>query len=376
MAIKILHIADVHLDSPFTLYNIGEAEKRRMELRAAFSSAVMFAKENGVQLCLIAGDLFDSEYITDDGAHFIFSVIKSCPNCLFLLSPGNHDPASDDSVYTTMKLPDNLYIFRKRDKLELSSLGVCVYGVGFTSQIMTESPVSGWEKPDDRFVNILLCHGDTSSSSSPCGPITEQKLADSGFDYVALGHIHKPSGVLYAGNTAYAYPGCLVGRSYDEPGHHGALFGTVEKGKIELEAVRFSKKRYETAECDLSGLEKYDALEKIRTSISKYQSDTMLRLILTGALAEGFTVSPSEIGVGDAYPCRMEIIDKTTVKPQLSSLESDVSLKGVFCRKMQEKSGYADGEDVSDIVALALKYGLSALEDRSFSNLTEVNDER
>ena len=72
----------------------------------------------------------------------------------------------------------------------------------------------------------------------------------------------------------------------------------------------------------------------------------------------------------------MEIIDKTTVKPQLSSLENDVSLKGVFCRKMQERSGFADGEDVSDIVSLALKYGLSALEDRSFSNLTEANDER
>lgn len=376
MSIKILHIADVHLDSPFTLYNIGEAEKRRMELRAAFSSAVMFAKENGVQLCLIAGDLFDSEYITDDGAQFIFSVIKSCPNCMFLLSPGNHDPASDDSLYTTMKMPDNLYIFRKREKLELSSLGVRVYGVGFTSSIMTESPVTGWEKPDSRFINILLCHGDTSSSSSPCGPITEQWLADSGFDYVALGHIHKPGGILYAGGTAYAYPGCLVGRSYDEPGHHGAIFGMLEKGKIELDEIRFSQKRYETAECDLSGLGKYDALEKIRSDIAKYQSDTMLRLILVGALTEGFTISASEIGVGDAFPCRMEIIDKTTVKPQLSSLESDVSLKGVFCRKMQERGGFADGEDVSDIVALALKYGLSALEDRGFSNLTEVNDER
>lgn len=376
MPVKILHIADVHLDSPFTLYNVGEAEKRRMELRAAFSSAVMFAKDNGVQICLISGDLFDSEYITNDGAEFISGVIRSYPGCMFFLSPGNHDPAGEDSLYSTVKFPDNLHIFKKRQKITLNSLGVCIYGLGFEDSIMTSSPVSNWEELDQSLINILVCHGDTSSPSSPCGPITEQAIEDSGFDYIALGHIHKPSGLLYAGKTAYSYPGCLVGRSYDEPGHHGAMFGTVGKDGVDMRLVRFSQKRYETAECELSGLGKYDALEKIRDEISAYQNDTMLRLILTGTLTEGFTVSPTEIGVGDAFPYRMEIIDKTTVKPQLSSLENDVSLKGVFCRKMQERSGFADGEDVSDIVSLALKYGLSALEDRSFSNLTEANDER
>ena len=37
--IKIFHLSDIHLDSPFSLCSAGEAEKRRMELRSAFSSA-------------------------------------------------------------------------------------------------------------------------------------------------------------------------------------------------------------------------------------------------------------------------------------------------------------------------------------------------
>ena len=92
--------------------------------------------------------------------------------------------------------------------------------------------------------------------------------------------------------------------------------------------------------------------------------------------ATRIALSPAEIGSGENFPYRLELIDKTTVKPVLSSLESDVSLKGVFCRKMQERGGFADGEDISDIVALAMKYGLSALEDRGFSNLTEAHDEQ
>ena len=241
---------------------------------------------------------------------------------------------------------------------------------------MNESPVTGWGNLDPSRINILVTHGDASSPSSPCGPITEQGLASSGFDYVALGHIHKPTGVLYAGKTAYCYPGCLVGRSYDEPGHHGAVCGTIEKGEMHLETVRFSVHRYETAECDLTGCAKYDAVDRIRAAIAEYKNDTILRLILTGTASEGFTLSPAEIGSGENFPYRLELIDKTTVKPVLSSLESDVSLKGVFCRKMQERGGFADGEDISDIVALAMKYGLSALEDRGFSNLTEAHDEQ
>ncbi len=374
--IKIFHLSDIHLDSPFSLCSAGEAEKRRMELRSAFSSAVLYAKEQGTQLCFIAGDLFDSEYITGDGIQFISGVIRSYPDCRFFLSPGNHDPATDDSPYSTMSFPKNLHIFRDRERIDIPELNTTVYGVGFRSAVMNESPVTGWGNLDPSRINILVTHGDASSPSSPCGPITEQGLASSGFDYVALGHIHKPTGVLYAGKTAYCYPGCLVGRSYDEPGHHGAVCGTIEKGEMHLETVRFSTHRYETAECDLTGCAKYDAVDRIRAAIAEYKNDTILRLILTGTASEGFTLSPAEIGSGENFPYRLELIDKTTVKPVLSSLESDVSLKGVFCRKMQERGGFADGEDISDIVALAMKYGLSALEDRGFSNLTEAHDEQ
>ncbi len=376
MSVKILHIADVHLDSPFVLFNIAEAEKRRNELRSAFSSAIMLAKDNNADLCFLAGDIFDSKYITRDGIEFVLSCIRRCPDTRFFLVPGNHDPASEDSVYVTYDFPKNLHVFTKPETIDIPSLNVTVSGKGFTQSLMAESPVAGWKIYDKSRINILVCHGDLTSPVSPKGPITEQEIEDSGFDYVALGHIHDPSGVCYAGKTAYCYAGCLVGRSYDEPGHHGVMLGTVEKGKIDLQFVKLSRKRYETDTCDLTDCDKYSAIEKIRSFVEKYKDDTYLRLIITGVLNEGFTLSPAEIGQGDGFPIKIDIIDKTVVKPKLSALENDVSLKGVFCRKMQDKSSLADGEDISDIQALAMKYGLSALEDRGLSNLmTESDDE-
>ena len=69
---KILHSADIHLDSPFRSGNAGKSEVRRRELRGTFSSLMMYIKDNGVALALLAGDLFDSESVTKNTADFFF----------------------------------------------------------------------------------------------------------------------------------------------------------------------------------------------------------------------------------------------------------------------------------------------------------------
>lgn len=63
---KFLHCADIHLDSPFSLALPADAGKRRTELRSDFSSAVLYAKTEGCKLFLIAGDLFDDDFVTKD----------------------------------------------------------------------------------------------------------------------------------------------------------------------------------------------------------------------------------------------------------------------------------------------------------------------
>lgn len=56
--VKIMHTGDIHLDSPFSSLTSRQAEVRRNELRAAFTSMMTYAKMNNTDLLLIAGRRF------------------------------------------------------------------------------------------------------------------------------------------------------------------------------------------------------------------------------------------------------------------------------------------------------------------------------
>ena len=62
--IKILHFADVHLDSPFSLCDIKRSEQRRNELRSAFTSVMTYVRTSKIKYVLIPGDLFDYNFVT------------------------------------------------------------------------------------------------------------------------------------------------------------------------------------------------------------------------------------------------------------------------------------------------------------------------
>ena len=64
--IKVLHTADIHLDVPFKIANVAKAQTRRSELRGALSSLFTYARLEHFDLMLIAGDMFDREFVTPD----------------------------------------------------------------------------------------------------------------------------------------------------------------------------------------------------------------------------------------------------------------------------------------------------------------------
>jgi len=374
LSVRVFHCADLHLDSPFSLSGPAQAEQRKIELRSAFTSAIMVAKQEMIKLFFISGDLFDTEYVTKDTAELLISEFNSFPSCRFFISPGNHDPINDSSFYKTVPFPPNVHIFGgNREKVPIPELGVNVYGVGFTDMVFMSSPVVGYGPLDMSAINILVCHGDTSSPSSKNGPITKQEIAASGFDYIALGHIHMPTGVLKEGNTSYAYPGCIEGRSFDEPGHHGALIGTIGKGEVNLKTIQLSRRRYETLNVDISkAVSKSSAIDIIRAKVRPFGNDTAIRIIMTGTVSEPFVISPAEVGKGYGYPFQMELIDSTFPEINLTGLEKDTTLRGVFYSRMTERLGKCDaGSDEYAVTLAALKYGISALHDRNVIDFGE-----
>ncbi len=371
---RIFHCADIHLDSPFSLVSPKEAEQRKRELRAAFTSALMFAKQQKSELLFISGDLFDCEYVTRDTKEMLVSELGKLKECRIFISPGNHDPYNDASPYKTIDFPENVHIFgEEKECVCIDELGVDVYGVGFGTAVYSKSPVVGYRIKNPDRINILVCHGELSNPLSTNGPITKNEIAASGFDYIALGHAHKPSGVLCENGVYYAYPGCIEGRGFDETGYKGALYGTVEKGKVHLNFETFSKRRYEIISIDIDVIQsRAQALEHIRSQIRSYNSDTALRIILTGRVAEGFLISEGEIGKGMGFPYRLEIKDRTTLEPDFGELEQSSTLKGVFYRFMREHMDNCTPASEEYYIALqALKYGLCALDERNVIDFGE-----
>ena len=81
---------------------------------------------------------------------------------------------------------------------------------------------------DNSKINILAAHADLTNRKSVYCPMKEWDFAVSGFDYVALGHIHAGGEIEKIGETYYAYSGCPEGRSFDECGVKGGIFINAE----------------------------------------------------------------------------------------------------------------------------------------------------
>ncbi len=371
MSVKILHTADIHLDSPFTAFTPSGAQKRREALRKSFLNLIEIARKESVQLFFISGDLFDSEYATRDTALTLKNAFASLPSCMFFISPGNHDPFTAGSVYNTAEFPDNVHVFKERQCITLDDLKVRVYGYGFTSSMCEECTVSGYDIPQDDYTNILVCHGDMSGVLSSNGPVTKRDIAESGFDYIALGHIHKGTDILCENGVYYAYPGCPCGRSFDETGEKHALIGDISKESVSLAPVCVSEMRYESIRCDVSDtVGRREALDKMRRSVSGFSENTVVRVFAVGNTEREYLFAKDELA--GQTDCSVTVIDNTRPVISFTDIESENTLKGVFYKMMQSRiaSLGTDTEEYYTAVR-ALKYGLTALEDESITDFGE-----
>ncbi len=366
--IKVLHCADLHLDSPLSALDISRAETRRIELRAAFTSLTLSAKMNKVDFLLISGDLFDGAYVSKETIALLCREFAAIPECRVIIAPGNHDPFTAVSYYNRAEFPENVYIF---DSPELSCFdfpdkNTSVYGWAFTSARLESCPLDGFTVEDPSRINLLVAHGDFDTHESQYCPIPRTTLAECGFDYAALGHIHTYTGAQQIGNGYVAYSGCLEGRGFDECGVKGAILAAIDKDAsptVAEKLVRFCKRCYAVEECDVSGAQtNADLLEKLRELVAEkhYGDDTALRVRLVGNVAGDLKPSPSFLTEQFGNMFILEIIDETMPLADNEKLYDDPTLRGEYYRSLKEMLE-DENDETREIAILALRYGLAAL---------------
>ncbi len=375
---KILHCADIHLDSPFQSGSAEKSEVRRKELRGTFSSLVLYVRTESIPLVLLAGDLFDSAFVTRETASFVMKEMASVPDCQFIITPGNHDPYTEDSLYARVPFPPNVTIFREPtlSKVSFPHLGVDVYGYAFTKSTLELCPFAGRIPDHSETVNLLCGHGDVGNPLSPYCPISEKDMADAGFDYYALGHVHASEGLKQVGQSYYAYSGCLAGRDFGETGYKGALVLDIVKehglASVKVSPVRFSSRRYERYELDLSGVAEEDEVRsRIRTLLTEKAlgSDTLLRITLKGSVTPELSLDvralTATFAPGLFY---LEILDQTLPLFDTVSLEQDPTVRGAFFAALRPRLEEGTPEERAD-AARALRVGLAALQGEDFTDI-------
>lgn len=360
--VKIVHCADIHLDSPFILNDPRNAELRRMEHRAAFTSLILHAKNIGARIFLISGDLFDEQYLSKDTADLLYKEIARFSECKFFIAPGDHDFYHSKSPYKALRWPENVHVFKSNDitKIEVPELNVDIYGYAFTDTVLRHNPFSNKKPQNPQRINILIGHGDMSSPDSECCPIKKSDLDDNGFDYIALGHLHMAPGIIKRGGAHICYPGCLEGRNFDEPGYKGAMCGDISKESCDIKGVRFSKRRYETEELDITGYtSERQIMELIKRQTAQFGEDTAVKIILNGKIAPEFTINPMdfEAGLSDLYFAEIE--DNTELLINYSLFEEDKTLKGIFYRKIKDRL-HSEDTKIRRHAEKVFKYGLCA----------------
>lgn len=362
--IKVLHCADLHIGAVCN-YLGTKAVSRRQETLNTFEKTVGIAKENKVDIILIAGDLFNSNNVEKSFVDCVFDVIKNAGEIKFVFSAGNHDPINSESPFVKYALPENLYVMPKTAHcFEFPDINTRVYGVSFAEVYKNGTDAFPLTPVQDECVNLMCIHGELRSDlSSDYNSITDRFISNSGMDYIALGHIHKRTDIGMLGKTRFAYCGCAEGQGFDEDGKKGVYLIEISKDDFSYEFIPVCKRMHITEKVDINpALKSKDAADIVITSLKeKYGEDyteNLYKIILCGEVDEDAKLDLSEIKSQlEERVYFAKVKDCTEIKTDFELLSREKSLKGIFVKKMLELL-----PENQDLVKKALNLGLRAFE--------------
>ena len=359
---KFVHIADMHFDSPFV--NLSEkdimGDLRRLEQRKVFKKIIEYIKENNIKYFFISGDLYEHKYIKQSTIEYINKLFEEIPETNIYIAPGNHDPYTKNSYYNKYNWSKNVKIFGpKVEKIETQDANI--YGYGFDDFYCSDSGVENIEIEQTEKPNILIIHGNIDGSTiedMQYNSMSKKMLEEKGFDYVALGHIHKKD-YNTEENQKIVYPGSTISLGFDELGEHGMIVGDVEKNKLEIQFVKLDDKQFTKRELNVDNIySKEELIEKINEL--KIEENNYIEIILIGN--RNFEINKYDLIRYILNNNIIKIKDNTKIAYDLEKLENENTLKGLFIKEMNKKIKNAETEEEKEIIEKSIEIGLASLE--------------
>ncbi|MFD2655119.1 metallophosphoesterase family protein [Gracilibacillus thailandensis] len=261
--ISFIHCADLHLDSPFKgLKDIPSELLRdiRQSTFQALENLTEQAIKHQVDFVLLVGDIFDQEEQSMQAHMALQKAFQRLQEqqIKVYLSYGNHDYLNSQSF--PRNYPDNVHVF---DKEEVTSFPFIkdgqvqarIYGFSYENRAVVENKTKEYEKTVDHCFHIATLHGsignELNQDHASYAPFQLTELKEAGFNYWALGHIHKRE--IVAESPPVVYPGNIQGRSTKETGEKGCYLVTLSENNAKLEFLPLSPISFEKVPVDASG---------------------------------------------------------------------------------------------------------------------------
>ena len=359
---KFIHIADAHLDSPFV--NLAGksnlSEQRRLEQRKVIKQIVEYIKKENIPYFFIAGDLYEQEYIKKSTIEYINNLFKEIPDTQIFITPGNHDPYIKNSFYKQYKWCQNVHIFTQELEV-IHTKEADIYGYGFNDFYMPNN-YENIQIENKNKINILITHGSLDGGNDEnrkYNPLISAKLKTLGFDYVALGHIHKASYKDYE-NQNIVYPGSLISLGFDELGPRGFIEGQINeqtKG-LSIKFIEAEEKTFTEKEINVDNIASQEELiEDINNLI--LDDNKYYKIILTGQ--RNFEINLLETKPLITKENIIKLKDCTKIKYNIEETSKQVSLKGLFAKKLLEKIENGATPEQQEKLLQAFEIGMDIL---------------
>ncbi len=375
MAFRLLHLADLHLDSAFSYssFNSNLANVRRESLRDVLKRALQLARYKNVDAVTLGGDLFESERVTTDTTHFLQQQFAQLAPMRVFIAPGNHDPFTPQSPYSTTAWSQNVHIFHK-PRLTRAALtdDLDLWGAAHDSPSFFQSLLTDFRLSDSKPA-LLLLHGTDTRLTMGNGkgafcPFSVADIQRSGFSLALLGHIHRR--ILYPeSHPLLCYPGSPEPLGFDEAYEHSVLLAEWDGRAWQITPHEIHQWEYRTVELDVGGFTSRDQIaERVRGMLETERAGKQfaLRVQLQGAPHTTLDLDANALraAVGDAF-AEVTFQDHTLPPFDLDALSNEPTTRGVFVKMIlaeMENAQRSGNFEMEERLERALRFGLLALE--------------
>jgi DNA repair protein SbcD/Mre11 len=363
VGMRVLHFADLHLDTPFRWAPADVARARRRALRATLTRICGLAAETGAAALCCGGDLFEQDRFTPDTAEFLRVTFAELAPLRVFLAPGNHDWFGPESLYQQVEWSPNVHVFSdaRLMAVELAD-GLTLWGAGHRAPANTRDFLDGF-RVDRGGVHVALFHGSElgelafqEEGKVPHAPFRAEQITAAGLHHALVGHFHSPRDA-----ATHTYPGNPDPLTFGETGERGAVLVIIgDDGSVTRERYPVATSVVQDALVDLTGIT-HSGQVADRVAVAVADLSGVVRVTLSGEVGPDV-----DLRLGDVAALPVPQLDallprlgQVRVSYDIDRLKDEPTVRGQFIKNVLSAAELAEDQRRRVLIT-----GLRALDGR------------